>query len=124
MVCVEQIHQRISVAGLINPDKDYTSGRMAYILWWVEGRIDSCGNNSRTRDNLGSIIPICRKDYVSRKFSNRDHIWRLLELKSLMVGKRRLGVDDEIWVHGTILLLPFGLRCIADARKSSLGPSA
>jgi hypothetical protein len=61
---------------------------------------------------------------VPWKLSNGNHIWRLLELKSLMVGKCRLGVDDEVWIHGTILLLPFGFRCIAHARKSALRPSA
>jgi hypothetical protein len=60
---------------------------------------------------------------MSWELSNGHHIWRFLELKSLMVGKCRLRVDDEVWIHGTILLLPFGFWGIAHTRKSSIRPS-
>ena len=41
-----------------------------------------------------------------------------------MVGERRLGVDDQVRVKGTIFLLVLNLWCVTCARKPSIGASA
>ena len=52
------------------------------------------------------------------------HVWCLLELQHLVVGERALGMDNQIWVERTVLLLSLWLRGVTDSRKPAIRTSA
>ena len=71
-----------------------------------------------------SQVPLCGQEHVPGELSDGDHIGGFLELQRLVICKRRLGVNDQVWVHRTVFILPIYLGALANARQAPISPSA
>jgi len=49
------------------------------------------------------------------ELSDRNHVRSLLELQRLVIRKGRLGVDDQVRIHGTVFILSIDLWALANA---------
>ncbi len=53
-------------------------------------------------------VPIGSQQNVARKFTNGDHVGHFLELERLLIYKRTLVVDNNIWINWAVrLVVPF-----------------